>query len=145
METYLGVKIVKAESWLGIDNKCVNEVNGKQTIVLTGHEDEGYKVVYEDGYTSWSPKDVFEKAYRKIKVTEDLINVVECNEYQQFQQRVIDEASELNIKINVLDDFILNNNIYKKLPEDEQVRLIQQVRAMEYYFSVLIERIQNFK
>jgi hypothetical protein len=26
----------------------------------------GYKVVYEDGYESWSPKDVFEKAYRGI-------------------------------------------------------------------------------
>ena len=23
----------------------------------------GYQVTYEDGYTSWSPKDVFEKAY----------------------------------------------------------------------------------
>ena len=23
----------------------------------------GYKVIYEDGYTSWSPKDTFEKAY----------------------------------------------------------------------------------
>jgi hypothetical protein len=27
---------------------------------------EGYKVVYEDCYESWSPKDVFEKAYRKV-------------------------------------------------------------------------------
>lgn len=26
---------------------------------------DGYMVVYEDGYVSWSPKDVFEKAYRK--------------------------------------------------------------------------------
>lgn len=25
---------------------------------------EGYKVVYEDGYESWSPKDAFEKVYR---------------------------------------------------------------------------------
>lgn len=25
---------------------------------------DGYYVVYEDGYESWSPKDVFEKAYR---------------------------------------------------------------------------------
>jgi len=27
---------------------------------------EGYKVIYEDGYQSWSPKDVFEKAYREL-------------------------------------------------------------------------------
>lgn len=25
---------------------------------------EGYRVVYKDGYTSWSPKEVFEEAYR---------------------------------------------------------------------------------
>ena len=28
---------------------------------------EGYAVEYEDGYRSWSPKDVFEKAYRPIE------------------------------------------------------------------------------
>jgi len=26
---------------------------------------EGYKVVYEDSYVSWSPKDVFEKSYKE--------------------------------------------------------------------------------
>lgn len=31
-----------------------------------GRDQHGYKVVYENGYTSWSPKDVFEKAYRRI-------------------------------------------------------------------------------
>jgi hypothetical protein len=27
----------------------------------------GYKVEYEDGYAFWSPKDTFEKAYRRIE------------------------------------------------------------------------------
>ena len=27
---------------------------------------EGYKVIYDNGYESWSPKDVFEKAYREV-------------------------------------------------------------------------------
>ncbi len=27
-------------------------------------EDNGYRIVYPDGYVSWSPKDVFEAAYR---------------------------------------------------------------------------------
>ncbi len=26
----------------------------------------GYKVTYPDGYVSWSPKDVFENAYREV-------------------------------------------------------------------------------
>ena len=29
----------------------------------TKDEQEGYSVVYKDGYQSWSPKDVFEEAY----------------------------------------------------------------------------------
>ena len=28
--------------------------------------DPGYKVIYPDGYVSWSPKKVFEEAYREI-------------------------------------------------------------------------------
>jgi hypothetical protein len=28
--------------------------------------DEGYAVRYADGYTSWSPKDVFEEAYQPV-------------------------------------------------------------------------------
>ena len=33
---------------------------------------EGYKVTYEDGYTSFSPKDVFEKAYLPLSVNQKL-------------------------------------------------------------------------
>ena len=61
MEKYLGVKLIEAESCWGLNNKCVDP-NSEHC----GQEVKGYKVVYEDGYTSWSPKDVFEKAYRKI-------------------------------------------------------------------------------
>lgn len=48
MDKYIGVKIVHAEP----------EQN-----LHTG--EEGYKVVYPDGYESWSPKSVFKEAYRK--------------------------------------------------------------------------------
>lgn len=61
MKKYLGVKIVKAEPCYGLNNKYVDPMSEH-----CGQEKEGYKVEYEDGYTSWSPKDVFEKAYRRI-------------------------------------------------------------------------------
>lgn len=51
MEKYLGVKLINAELCLGS-----GENSGK----------EGYIVVYENNYTSWSPKNVFEEAYRRI-------------------------------------------------------------------------------
>ena len=45
MKTYIGTKIIQAEP---------EAKDGK----------EGYKVVYPDGYTSWSPAYAFEEAYR---------------------------------------------------------------------------------
>ena len=56
MKTYLGVKLIKAE--IKQQHECTNKdcIEGI----------EGYKVAYEDGYESWSPKEVFEKAYRRI-------------------------------------------------------------------------------
>ena len=49
MKQYIGTKIIHAEPLQRGD------VNGIK---------DGYKVVYPDGYESWSPKEVFEAAYR---------------------------------------------------------------------------------
>jgi len=55
MDKYLGTKTIKAEPCLGSGGMNGRDTSGK----------EGYAVQYEDGYTSWSPKEVFEKAYRR--------------------------------------------------------------------------------
>ena len=55
MEKFIGVKIIKAEP-----QDCQKDIH------LSKKGDPGYKVQYEGGYVSWSPKKVFEKAYRKI-------------------------------------------------------------------------------
>lgn len=55
MKQYIGTKIIEAEpckAW-------------KDTKEHKAGED-GYKVRYPDGYESWSPKDVFEEAYREV-------------------------------------------------------------------------------
>lgn len=44
MYTYVGLKLIQAEP-----------------------EKDGYKVVYPDGYVSWSPKEVFEEAYKDVR------------------------------------------------------------------------------
>ena len=61
MKQYIGTKIIQAEPAYRVDR----EVFVKANIVPCGYEiEDGYKVVYSDGYESWSPKDVFEAAYR---------------------------------------------------------------------------------
>jgi hypothetical protein len=59
MDNYIGTKLIKAEP--------INLVEAEEILhrkIKAGHEN-GYLVEYEDGYKSWSPKDTFEKAYRK--------------------------------------------------------------------------------
>ena len=70
MKQYIGTKIIHAEPAFrvsGLDKK--NIVYPKPCPVPLGKENEdwedGYKVIYPDGYESWSPRDVFEAAYRE--------------------------------------------------------------------------------
>lgn len=61
MKQYIGTKIVHAEPVV----KLQGIMYGIGEIVLrTDDAKYGYKVVYPDGYVSWSPKEVFEEAYR---------------------------------------------------------------------------------
>ena len=56
MDKYIGAKLIQAEPE---SNPVTKEITG-------------YKVVYPDGYESWSPKDVFEKAYMKVNDNKNL-------------------------------------------------------------------------
>lgn len=70
MNTFIGTKIVQAAPALRLDDGKGNvriELLRNNPMPMPGDAvDMGYKVVYEDGYESWSPQDVFEKAYRKV-------------------------------------------------------------------------------
>lgn len=139
MKQYIGVKLVEAEPQ-SLDQH-VGAKNPNDLSKLAGTVDQdGYKVVYEDGYISWSPKDVFEKVYKEIVVEIPEIS----SKLEPYQERVIVEARELNEKIEKLDEFIENNSIFKSLSEENQILYIQQVRSMQYYFGILIERIKKF-
>jgi hypothetical protein len=77
---YVGIKIVMA--W-------PQEKDGKP----------GYSVKYEDGYTSWSPKEVFDKCYLPMgktndnKVTPQMVDLFTGKEY---------EATQLDAKTTLL-------------------------------------------
>lgn len=67
MKKYIGTKIIEAEPAY----RCMD---GSGKVVITTRPEEafpnypsvedGYRVRYPDGYVSWSPKAVFEEAYR---------------------------------------------------------------------------------
>jgi hypothetical protein len=63
---------------------------------------------------------------------------------QDFQQRVVDEKSELDDKIGRLRVFC-GGTIFKALPLDEQDRLAEQLATMDHYSNVLADRIAHFE
>ena len=62
---YIGTKLIKAKP---MTRGEYNEYRGWKIPENENPQDEGYLVVYVDSndYVSWSPKDVFERAYRSF-------------------------------------------------------------------------------
>lgn len=63
MEKFIGTKIIEAEPAYRVDGKMVQPTTWP--VPAGAQAEEGYAVRYPDGYMSWSPKDVFEEAYRR--------------------------------------------------------------------------------
>jgi hypothetical protein len=65
MDKYIGTKLIEAEPAFRCCSTGKTYVKSEGVPDIKGLDD-GYKVKYEGGYESWSPKEVFEKAYMKI-------------------------------------------------------------------------------
>lgn len=64
MEQYIGTKIIEAEPAYRVDGKTVQPTTWP--VEKDAKVEEGYAVRYQDGYMSWSPKAVFEEAYKPV-------------------------------------------------------------------------------
>ena len=95
------------------------------------NREDGYKVVYEDGYESWSPKDVFEKAY---KVAET------------FLDRLMIERKELAEKLEKLCLFTDSPKFIDVVKDENQRELlIKQRDYMGEYLNILNQRIKTLE
>ena len=92
--------------------------------------EEGYKVVYEDGYESWSPKDVFEKAYHVADTPLD---------------RMYIEYNELMDKHNKLVLFLGRKDAVEIAGEDQVALMKRQKIQMHNYLITLKDRIELMK
>jgi len=66
MDRYIGCKIIAAKPM----DECAFLASIKGQDVSNQGTRPGYLVVYPDGYKSWSPKEVFEVAHRKVTMDE---------------------------------------------------------------------------
>lgn len=62
---------------------------------------------------------------------------------EEWQQRVIEELDELQLKIDKLDGFF-DTEEFEDLEAAEQVRLRMQSKIMQVYAEILEERIDAF-
>lgn len=62
MKKFIGTKVIMAEPMTMTE---AQKVLGRE-LTQSAIEENGYLVEYENGYKSWSPKSVFEKAYREV-------------------------------------------------------------------------------
>lgn len=125
MKKYIGTKEVSAIPAWQIDGT----IYPKDGVVPRSmNRKDGYKVVYEDGYESWSPKDVFEKAYKPSDTALDRLKI---------------ERHELRERIEKLEDFIgLNfSKAAEKAGSLQAALLVCQRSYMVNYLDVLETRI----
>jgi hypothetical protein len=62
---------------------------------------------------------------------------------ETYQERVVAEKNELDVKIKSLRAFI-NSDEYNEIKENDQVLLCEQYEHMAKYTSVLSDRIKRF-
>lgn len=124
MKNYIGTKLVQAEPASHEGGKVYLRTDGILKTMAT--VEEGYKVVYEDGYEIWLPKDVFEKAY----------NVADTPLARMYIER-----DELADRLNTLTAF-LNRGDAELIVCEKQLKLMEwQEIHMHGYLKALNDRI----
>ncbi|HEY1646237.1 MAG TPA: hypothetical protein VGF75_07825 [Candidatus Saccharimonadales bacterium] len=64
---------------------------------------------------------------------------------KDYQQRIVDERSQLNGRLSRLWHFIDESNMFSELPESEKDLLRKQYAVMLAYSAILDERTKLFE
>lgn len=133
MQTYIGTKTIKASPMTRGD---YNVLRGWELPADENGADAGFLVEYVDGgkanhpdfagYVSWSPADVFERAYKLADTWLDRLRI---------------ERDELSERLQMLGEFIDGAEAFKALDGDYAALLIDQRKHMAAYLDVLDRRM----
>ena len=126
MTKYTGTKTIKACPMpLGEAEKVLGR-NIETSAVENRELTPGYLVEYEDGYRSWSPKEVFDKAYRVSETHVD---------------RMMIEKDEVETRYLAGRKFSFTQQ-FRNLSETKRKLLTKQLDQMEGYLYILSRRIE---
>ena len=126
MKKYLGTKLVTAKPMTREDAEVVPGKFIKPA--KQEYSGEGYLVRYEDGYQSWSPKEVFDKAYKPA---------------DNFLDRLIIERDEVQQRLSSLTSALMQEDFQEKVGSKQYYWMQEQRNAMEIYVEVLNKRITH--
>lgn len=126
MKKYLGTKLVTAKPMTREDAEAVLGKFIKPA--KKEYSGEGYLVHYEDGYQSWSPKEVFDKAYKPA---------------DNFLDRLIIERDDLQMRLSSLTSALMQEDFQEKVGSKQYYWMQEQRNAMEIYVEVLNKRITH--
>lgn len=115
---YMGFKIVYAEPVYKVETNNASSLEYQDIY-------NGYAVTYQDGYKSFSPKNVFEKAYLEISVNPNL------------------KTDKPSISQQMVDDFIKEVYIYTLGEKTTVVRAIL-VNGFELVESSSCVSVENY-
>lgn len=121
MKKYIGTKVIKAEPMTMVE---AQKVLGREIKPAT-KEADGYLVEYNDGYKSWSPKSVFEEAYKPAETFLDRMKVELEGELDKFAK----------------GDTFIHSEKFKELPLVARGLLYAQNKTQKAYCDLLENRI----
>lgn len=129
LKQYTGTKTVKARPMtMGEAYECKLLKEGVRPSECETDK-AGYLVEYEGGYQSWSPKDVFDAAYKPSET---------------FLERLDNECDEIGARFDKAKDFI-NSDRFDNLSPIAKLLLTAQSATQREYICLLIDRIDEAK
>lgn len=129
LKQYTGTKTVKARPMtMGEAYECKLLKEGVRPSECETDK-AGYLVEYEDGYLSWSPKDVFDAAYKPSET---------------FLERLENECNEIDARSDKVKDFIGSDRFDNLSPIAKLLLMVQNATQREYIF-LLVDRIDEAK
>lgn len=129
LKQYTGTKTVKARPMtMGEAYECKLLKEGVRPSKCETDK-AGYLVVYGDGYMSWSPKDVFDAAYKPSET---------------FLERLENECNEIDARSDKVKDFI-GSDRFDNLSPIAKLLLVAQCATQREYIYLLVDRIDEAK
>jgi hypothetical protein len=130
MRKYIGFKLINAKPM------SLGEYNMFRGWQIPENEDpnrEGYKVVYPDGYVSWSPKEIFESAYMAIGDNNTIIQENVDSFIEDIKVSTFGEKTTF-VQVTLVNGFILTESSSCVDPANYDEKLGAEI---------CIERIKN--